>query len=247
MTEARALRCPGCGAPVAADALQCPYCQAQVATVACPGCFALAPLGASHCPGCGAALAPRTADPADGAPCPGCGQALGAARLGELPLQACGACGGLWLDQATFQELGEHRERHGAVLGALPSPAPAPPVVLEPVVYRPCPVCRQRMNRVAYARRSGVVLDVCKAHGLWFDRDELRRVLAFIGDGGLDRSRARDLEDLKEARRAAERARDTTPSGGGGLPLGEEPPQGFAAGLLLGLAAEVADAFLHRP
>ena len=59
------------------------------------------------------------------------------------------------------------------------------------------------MNRVNYARRSGVVLDVCKAHGLWFDQDELRRVLAFIASGGLDRAREREIEELKEAKRAA--------------------------------------------
>lgn len=242
------LRCPGCGAPLPPDAPRCPYCRAEVATVACPACFALAAPGASHCARCGAVLAPRVPDPAPGAPCPACREPLSASRVGDVPLQACGACGGLWLDQATFQDLGSHRERQGAVLGALPAPAAGAPGALEPVVYRPCPVCTQRMNRVAYARRSGVVLDVCRAHGLWFDRDELRRVLAFIGEGGLDRARARDLEDLQEARRAAERARSAGEPGGAGGPLafGEEPVQGFTAGVLLGLAAEVADAFLHR-
>ena len=244
--EAAPLRCPGCGAPVPASASQCPYCRAQVATVACPACFALAPLGASHCPGCGAALAPRSPGTAAGAPCPACQEPLASARVGEVPLQSCGACGGLWLDQATFQDLGAHRERQGAVLGALPAPSAAPPVALEPVVYRPCPVCTRRMNRVAYARRSGVILDVCRDHGLWFDRDELRRVLAFIGDGGLDRARARDLEDLQEARRAAERARDAGTSGQGGLDFADGQAQGTTVGLLLGLAAEVADAFLNQ-
>lgn len=51
--EAKALRCPGCGAPVPPDASQCPYCEAQLATVACPACFALVPLSADPCPACG--------------------------------------------------------------------------------------------------------------------------------------------------------------------------------------------------
>jgi Zn-finger nucleic acid-binding protein len=128
---------------------------------------------------------------------------MAGSRIGDLEVLACLACGGLWLDRAMFEQLGASRERQGAVLGALPVP-PAPPVMaLEPVRYRPCPACQQRMNRVNYAKRSGVILDVCRAHGLWFDRDELHQVLTFIEKGGLDRARERELEDLKEARRAA--------------------------------------------
>jgi len=201
--EARVLRCSGCGASVPHDATQCPYCQAQLATVACPTCFALVPLSASHCPGCGAAIAPRKAVIPDGAPCPACAKPLAGNQVGEMAVQACQACGGLWLDRAVFEELGTSRERQGAVLGALPAPGVAHIATLEPVQYRPCPACKQRMNRVNYARRSGVVLDVCKAHGIWFDQDELRRVLAFVAEGGLDRAREQEIEELKQAKRIA--------------------------------------------
>lgn len=242
--EVRVLRCSGCGASVPPDAPQCPYCRAQLATVACPACFALAPLSASHCPGCGAEMAPRPVATRAGAPCPACSKALAGSRIGDLEVQACLACGGLWLDRAMFEHLGASRERQGAVLGALPVPSAPPPMGLEPVRYRPCPACQQRMNRVNYARRSGVVLDVCKAHGLWFDRDELRRVLAFIEGGGLDRARERELEELKEARRAA-------------VPMPQHPASSYefnqqlnasghwltAAGLA-GLAMDVATLFL---
>ncbi len=241
--EARVIRCSGCGASVSPEAPQCPYCKAQLASVACPACFALAPLSATHCPACGAALVPCTTATQDGAPCPACASALSAARIGELEAQACKACGGLWLDRAMFEQLGASRERQGAVLGMLPAPAAPPTLGMEPVKYRPCPVCRQFMNRVNYAKRSGVILDVCKGHGLWFDQDELRRILAFITGGGLDRARERELEDLKEARRAA-------------VPTSEHPASSYefnqrlqatghwltAAGLV-GLVTEVADAF----
>lgn len=163
----------------------------------------MVPLSADHCPACGAALAPRVPALAEGAPCPACAKPLSASQIGGLGTQACLACGGLWLDRTVFEQLGASRERQGAVLGALPAPSTPPAVVPAPVQYRPCPACGQRMNRVNYARRSGVVLDVCKAHGLWFDRDELRRLLGFIAGGGLDRARERELEDLKEAKRAA--------------------------------------------
>lgn len=246
--EVRVLRCSGCGASVPPDAPQCPYCKAQLATVACPACFALVPLSASHCPGCGAEMASRQVATPAGAPCPACSKAMAGSRIGELDVQACLACGGLWLDRATFEQLGTSRERQGAVLGALPAPslpsASLPGGSPEAVRYRPCPSCQQRMNRVNYARRSGVILDVCKAHGLWFDRDELRRVLAFIEGGGLDRARERELEELKEARRAA-------------VPMPQHPASSYelrqqmnasghwltAAGLV-GLAMDVAGLFL---
>jgi Zn-finger nucleic acid-binding protein len=38
------------------------------------------------------------------------------------------------------------------------------------------------MNRVHFAGRSKVVLDVCHAHGWWFDAGELQRIVAFLRD-----------------------------------------------------------------
>ena len=34
-------------------------------------------------------------------------------------------------------------------------------------------------------------------HGVWFDRDELRRVLEFVQSGGLEETRRREIEELK--------------------------------------------------
>jgi hypothetical protein len=59
------------------------------------------------------------------------------------------------------------------------------------------------MNRTNYGRISGVVLDVCKDHGLWFDQDELRQVLAFIDGGGLEKSRIRQAQEETERARLA--------------------------------------------
>lgn len=244
--EARVIRCSGCGASVSPEAPQCPYCKAQLASVACPACFALAPLSATHCPACGAALAARGADPADGGPCPACAKPLAAAKMGDLQAQACGACGGLWLDRAMFEQLGASRERQGAVLGRLPAAVAPPVLAMEPVKYRPCPVCRQFMNRVNYAKRSGVVLDVCKSHGLWFDQDELRRVLAFIAGGGLDRAREREIEDLKEARRAAVPPPEHPASYGEFSQQLNGTGHWLNAAGFAGLVAEVAGAFLDR-
>jgi Zn-finger nucleic acid-binding protein len=70
--------------------------------------------------------------------------------------------------------------------------------------YLPCPVCGDIMNRVNFANISAVIVDVCREHGTWFDRDELRHIVEFIHAGGLDQARQREIQNLEEDRRLAE-------------------------------------------
>ena len=60
------------------------------------------------------------------------------------------------------------------------------------------------MNRRNYGKRSGVIVDVCRAHGVWFDNEELTRVLEFVRAGGLQETRRREAEELREERRRLE-------------------------------------------
>src|SRR6185503_17721444 len=69
------------------------------------------------------------------------------------------------------------------------------------VKYVPCPECKQLMNRINFARCSGVIVDICKGHGTWFDREELSRIVEFIRGGGLEAARVREKEAIQEERR----------------------------------------------
>ena len=40
------------------------------------------------------------------------------------------------------------------------------------------------MQRKNFAKRSGVIVDVCGKHGVWLDADELEAVAGFIVQGG---------------------------------------------------------------
>jgi len=62
------------------------------------------------------------------------------------------------------------------------------------------------MNRFNFAHSSGVIIDQCKSHGVWFDRDELQRVIDFLQSGGMDFARQRDWEEQRGAALADERA-----------------------------------------
>jgi Zn-finger nucleic acid-binding protein len=163
-------------------------------------CFGMVGVHASHCPRCGAAIE-RVAAAASTLVCPGCRGALVATAVGGVSLDQCHACGGVWIGQHNFEQVAADRAERGEVLGALPGEGPKVPVALGVVRYRPCPQCGKLMNRTNYGRISGVVLDVCKDHGLWFDRDELRQVLEFIEGGGLEKSHARQVQEEEERRR----------------------------------------------
>jgi Zn-finger nucleic acid-binding protein/RNA polymerase subunit RPABC4/transcription elongation factor Spt4 len=220
--EANTLHCQSCGASVGENDLQCPYCKSQLATVACPRCFGMVGIHASHCPRCGAAIV-RVEEAATSLVCPGCSAALVTTAVGGVGLDQCHACGGLWVSQANFARIAADRAERGEVLSGLPGAGTRVPLRLEAVHYRPCPQCRQLMNRVNYGRISGVVLDVCKEHGLWFPRDEFRQVLEFIEGGGLEKSRARQVQEEAEQRRQPAAPipsgawAETAEEGGGGL------------------------------
>jgi Zn-finger nucleic acid-binding protein len=51
------------------------------------------------------------------------------------------------------------------------------------------------MLRRNFGRISGIIVDVCTAHGTWFDTGELPRILAFVGQGGIERAQAVDRKE----------------------------------------------------
>lgn len=228
------LNCPGCGAPAASDAPSCPYCKSRLATVACPGCFGMVFAGSRHCQHCGAAVAREEKAEPESLPCPRCRGEMPVVEVGASRVRECAACSGLWLDAATFDAICSDRERQASVLG-LGAHAPIPGE--EQVRYLPCPVCAGLMVRSNFQRISGVVVDVCRAHGTWFDRDELRSIVEFIRGGGLERARKKEMLTLEEERRRLEKLRmdmimGGTPGRGPGFGVGNVPQRTLVRGLL---------------
>jgi Zn-finger nucleic acid-binding protein len=218
--EAATLNCPMCGAPSASDATQCEHCGAKLATVACPSCLGMIFLGSKFCQHCGAKIERTEENDAKPKQCPRCRIDLAAVALGSTKVHECTKCEGLWVDVATFNEICADREKQAAVLGGA-SPAPAPTSLdfnLDDVRYVPCPECATLMNRVNFSGHSGVIVDVCKGHGTWFDRDELRRIVEFIRAGGLEIARDRDRAEWESEKRL----HNFLPSGDGiGTPIAD--------------------------
>src|SRR2546423_3863282 len=196
--QAETLNCPMCGAAVSTDAARCLYCSARLATHQCPSCFGMMFMGSRHCPRCGARAARVEASPAATLRCPRCRIEMGSAKLGTTTLDECSQCGGLWVDVASFEEVCARREQQAAVLGAAqPAPSNAASNHAVRVRYVPCPVCQQLMNRVNFAHCSGVIVDVCKGHGTWFDRDQLSKIVQFIRSGGLEMARQKEKMEIE--------------------------------------------------
>jgi Zn-finger nucleic acid-binding protein len=122
--------------------------------------------------------------------------------IGQTAVLECAACFGLWLDTNSFEKICADREQQAAVLGAPSHAASGTVSTGSTVKYVPCPTCSQLMNRMNFARCSGVIIDLCKKDGVWFDRDELRRIVEFVRDGGLEVSRSREKAELEEERRS---------------------------------------------
>jgi Zn-finger nucleic acid-binding protein len=118
--------------------------------------------------------------------------------VGTLTLLDCVSCDGLWVDAETFERICADKEAQAAVLHGRPS---SPPAIESRVSYRPCVRCGTMMNRVNFARLSGTIVDVCKGHGTFLDRGELQAIVTFIQGGGLERARARQIEELREQER----------------------------------------------
>lgn len=132
---------------------------------------------------------------------------------GTLSVADCAHCQGMWLDRATVERLVASHAEDSLVLSLVPgfaaTMARAARSVgdLSAVRYRRCPTCDAMMNRVNFARISGIIVDVCKEHGTWFDALELPAVLDFVRQGGLDMARKRETQALSDERRRLERER----------------------------------------
>jgi Zn-finger nucleic acid-binding protein len=131
-----------------------------------------------------------------GVGCPRCGRALSVCRVPEGAAGLCCNCYGLWLDNRVAQALvGDALSAAARELLGWASRQPAAQAKPSPQAYRQaadvpatptaplCPVCRVALTPYSTdPNRHGVkvALDVCGAHGTWFDRGEAWTLLQAI-------------------------------------------------------------------
>lgn len=104
--------------------------------------------------------------------CPHCGRRLATVRVKDVELNGCGACGGIWVDNTSAQNL-----------------VKAPDTVFEDLATRcaagarsrtkhaKTPVCAQCRIPLDPVTNGQLELDVCTTHGTWFDAFELAALI----------------------------------------------------------------------
>jgi Zn-finger nucleic acid-binding protein len=146
---------------------------------------------ARYCAHCGVQLvAEMVAGELSEAHCPCCEEEVRLAnrRLSKsrVSVLECPHCGGLWLGISSFMIL---RDRIACQSSHLKLDGNGPPRLktsdpTREVRYRKCIVCGRLMHRRQYGKGSGVIIDTCRSHGIWFDDGELQQVLEWIRLGG---------------------------------------------------------------
>lgn len=170
--------------------------------------------GSRHCVHCGARGVEHDAasvGTASNLKCPRCAERPGLEprTLGALTASQCPQCTGVFVPERVLEDMVRQRDEAAVLARELPPGERAG--VEDKVRYLHCAVCDDLMLRSNYGRRSGVIVDRCKKHGVWFDADELRRVADFVARGGLDETRRRELEDADRQLAQRRAAAATTP------------------------------------
>jgi Zn-finger nucleic acid-binding protein len=204
----RPLICGHCGGKLEEGARACAYCGAEITleerglSGVCPVCYARLFKDARFCMECGVKIEPQAVNAlAEGAFCPRCGGALQSRSLGSIALVECGNCAGMWLAPELFDAICEQADKEDLVRRHLSSAA-APKVDAShgKPGYLACVECGDLMVRKNFGGTSGVIIDLCRGHGIWLDHRELERILDFVHGGGLMRAREREVERARSSR-----------------------------------------------
>ncbi len=123
-------------------------------------------------------VAPAGSAPANEKRCPHCKKRLVTVVALDVSLSGCGACGGIWVDNASARKVLAKPE---AVFADLARRAAAGASGSRGKADKPtCAECPAVLDRV---RVHGLELDVCSDHGTWFDAYELDGLVRAMANG----------------------------------------------------------------
>lgn len=178
--------CTTCGAPLPTESLVCSFCQSR-------NDIDLRPIHEIE-----------VSQAWTGRICPCCEiglTAVNVAALDSFVIEQCPQCHGLFFDPDELPALLDHTVAADYRIDYQRlTQLNAEAMVESPGTrYRKCPVCKELMNRINAGTRSGVVTDQCRAHGIWLDGGEFRRLLEWRRVGG-DQYCTRDDDALSAKR-----------------------------------------------
>lgn len=164
-------RCKSCSAPLPANSNRCIYCAIRN-DVDLQGKYAFSVSNVQS-----ERLCPRCDTPM---------QTISLKTGGNLYIERCDLCFGLFFDPGEMQILLENTVTgvFDINLQQLVNINKDRFQTQKEIKYVKCPVCQVLMNRVNFGRRSGVIIDQCKQHGIWLDSGEITHLMEWKKAGG---------------------------------------------------------------
>jgi Zn-finger nucleic acid-binding protein len=108
--------------------------------------------------------------------CVKCTSVLDKARVGDVEVDLCPSCGGLWLDHGEIERLGRGKSEDLTGLRTALVGAQAPEPASETTT--PCPACPGSLNVVVL---GPIHIEYCgKCHGIFLDRGELDQAVKAV-------------------------------------------------------------------
>jgi Zn-finger nucleic acid-binding protein len=245
------LHCPSCGASVKRDSERCRYCDSPLdfslkgKTTHCPHCFQKIPANSRFCMVCARPAETHSKEVAAlrNHPCPRCEKLMQIRDVGGFSVAGCPDCQGLFIPPETFEMMQDASKR---IIEGVARQGERQYELDYEVVYLNCPVCGKLMNRRNFAASSGVIIDVCGEHGIWFDKGEMEKIMDFVAKGGIQKARKAELERLKDEAKLAKLKRERIKSQGGysmGFDMGSAE---LAGDSVLGILENIAISFMRR-
>lgn len=106
-------------------------------------------------------------------------------ELNQVEIDYCPNCEGIWLDAGELELLYENKNE-------IPSFKTTVEVKEKTIK---CPICSKKMEKTKFEGNEDIILDRCrKGDGIWFDADELEKVLL----SGRPGNEIKIIEQLKE-------------------------------------------------
>ncbi len=114
--------------------------------------------------------------------CPRCNGPTVKKPYEAVEIDSCLKCSGIWLDKGELEKVISVKQEKFApefVTKTL-SQAVAGIPKSESSNSIECPVCQSSTRCINYNYGSGVIINICADHGIWFDSGELQRIEVFM-------------------------------------------------------------------
>jgi len=122
--------------------------------------------------------------------CPRCAVPLTAQQADRFLMHCCFQCGGLFLDGATSKRVVDALDPMAIKASDHAAQNARANVATDAIA--PCPMCAKPLDRMPI-QAANVTVDICREHGVWFDRDELHRVVRAVAPSEAPRATQQQL------------------------------------------------------